>query len=88
MPDQASVQDEFLQALIKEKTPASVYLISGIRLSGHVAAFDRHVIILESLSGRQMVFKHAISTVMPSTGDRAPQSLPDAAGNLARTSRA
>ena len=64
MSNQASVQDEFLLALLKEKTRASVYLINGIRLSGQVASFDTYVVVLESLSGRQMIFKHAISTVM------------------------
>ncbi|NPT56328.1 RNA chaperone Hfq [Paraburkholderia elongata] len=88
MSNQASVQDEFLQTLLKGKTPASVYLINGIRLSGQVASFDSYVVLLESPSGHQMVFKHAISTVMPSTGERAPRSLPNAEDNRARTSRA
>jgi host factor-I protein len=66
--NQASLQDEFLQSLLKEKTPASVYLINGIRLSGQVLAFDTYVVVLKSISGHQMIFKHAISTVMPNTG--------------------
>lgn len=88
MLNQASIQDEFLQALIKEKTLASVYMINGIRLSGQVASFDNYVVVLESSSGRQMLFKHAISTVLPSTGDREPRSGPYAAGNRTRTSHA
>jgi host factor-I protein len=88
MLNQASIQDEFLHALIKEKTLASVYMINGIRLSGQVASFDNYVVVLESSSGRQMLFKHAISTVLPSTGDRAPRSGPYAAGNWTRTSHA
>ncbi|SOE87874.1 RNA-binding protein Hfq [Burkholderia sp. YR290] len=88
MSNQASVQDEFLQALFMEKTPASVYLINGIRLSGQVSSFDTYVVILESSSGQQMVFKHAISTVMPNAGDRGPRSLPHAKDIQTRTSRA
>jgi host factor-I protein len=88
MSNQPSVQDEFLQALLKEKTPASVYLINGIRLSGQVASFDSYVVLLESPSGHQMVFKHAISTVMPNAGDRAPRSLPHAEDKRTGSSRA
>jgi host factor-I protein len=88
MSNQASVQDEFLQALLRGKTPASVYLINGIRLSGQVASFDSYVVVLESHSGHQMVFKHAISTVMPNAGGGAPRSLPNVEDNQAGTSRA
>ncbi|MFM0152877.1 RNA chaperone Hfq [Paraburkholderia sediminicola] len=88
MSNQVSVQDEFLQTLITKKILASVYMINGIRLSGQVSSFDAYVVFLESLSGRQMLFKHAISTVMPNTGERAPRSLPNAEENRARTSRA
>jgi len=65
MQNQASIQDDFLQSLMTEETLASVYLVNGIRLSGRVQSFDRYVVILDSASGRQMVFKHAISTVVP-----------------------
>jgi host factor-I protein len=68
MSNQASVQDKFLHALITEKTLASVYLINGIRLSGQVASFDSYVVVVESVSGLQMIFKHAISTVLPNAG--------------------
>ncbi|MFL9906842.1 RNA chaperone Hfq [Paraburkholderia sp. RL17-337-BIB-A] len=85
MPNQASTEDPFLKALIEDKTLVSVYMINGIRLSVRVASFDRHIVLLESLTGRQMVFKHAISTVMPGAADRPPRP-PYAAGNRARTS--
>jgi host factor-I protein len=83
MSNQASVQDEFLQSLLKEKTLASVYLINGIRLNGQVVLFDSYVVVLKSVSGQQMIFKHAISTVMPNAG----RSLPNAEDNHAETSR-
>jgi host factor-I protein len=88
MSNQASVQDKFLQTLITEKTLANVYLINGIRLSGQVALFDSYVVVLESVSGLQMIFKHAISTVLPNAGGRVPRPLPNAEDNQAGTSRA
>jgi len=82
MPNHVVVQDTFLQALIEQKTLVSVFMINGIRLSGHVAGFDRQIVMLESLTGRLMIFKHAISTVMPGAADRTPWS-PSVAGNRA-----
>lgn len=60
-----SLQDTFLQVLSDNKTPVAVFLVNGIKLQGQIEAFDKYVIILKN-SGSQMVFKHAISTVMPS----------------------
>jgi host factor-I protein len=88
MSNRASIQDEYLQALTEDKTLVSVYMINGIRLAGHVTAFDRHVVMLESLAGLQAVFKHAISTVMPDAVERAPRSPAHEAGNRVKTSRA
>jgi host factor-I protein len=62
------VQDDFLQTLIKDKTTVNVFLVSGIRLSGQLAGFDQFAVLLESGPGVQLVFKHAISTVMPVNG--------------------
>jgi host factor-I protein len=62
------LQGDFLQMLVKDKTAVSVFLISGIRLSGQLAAFDQFAVLLESGSGSQLVFKHAISTVLPVNG--------------------
>ncbi|MGF6937078.1 host factor-I protein [Paraburkholderia sp. UCT70] len=62
------VQDDFLQTLLKAKTTVNVFLVNGIRLSGQLAGFDQFVVLLESGSGVQLVFKHAISTVMPANG--------------------
>jgi host factor-I protein len=70
-----------------KKTLASVYLVNGIRLSGRVQSFDRYVVILDSASGRQMVFKHAISTVMPGSSDRTPES-PHGTGGRVRKAQA
>jgi host factor-I protein len=88
MSNQASIQDEFLQSLLNEKTSASVFLVNGIRLSGEVVSFDSYVVVLQSVSGKQMIYKHAISTVMPNAGLGARRSPPNAQDNKAETSRA
>lgn len=59
-----SLQDKFLKILCENKTPVSVFLVNGIKLQGHIEAFDKYVVILKN-NGGQMVFKHAISTIMP-----------------------
>lgn len=59
------LQDAFLEALIKEKLNVSVFLVNGIKLHGTVDSFDDQVLMLKSTI-TQMVYKHAISTVVPS----------------------
>jgi len=58
------LQEPFLNALRKEKTPVSIYLVNGIKLQGQVDSFDQYVIILKN-TVNQMVYKHAISTIVP-----------------------
>ena len=64
MPKGQSLQDPFLNALRKEKVPVSIYLVNGIKLQGQVESFDQFVVLLKN-SVSQMVYKHAISTVVP-----------------------
>lgn len=59
-----SLQDPFLNALRKNRVPVSIYLISGIKLQGQIESFDQFVILLKNAVS-QMVYKHAISTVVP-----------------------
>lgn len=59
------LQDPFLNILRKEHIPVSIYLINGIKLQGQVESFDQYVVLLRN-SVTQMVYKHAISTVVPS----------------------
>lgn len=72
-----SLQDPFLNALRREKVPVSIYLVNGIKLQGQVESFDQFVVLLKN-SVSQMVYKHAISTVVPArnvriaTGDEEP----------------
>ena len=65
MSKSQSLQDPFLNALRKEKIPVSIYLVSGIKLQGQVESFDQFVILLKNTVS-QMVYKHAVSTVVPS----------------------
>jgi host factor-I protein len=58
------LQDPFLNALRKEHVPVSIYLVNGIKLQGHVESFDQYVVLLRN-TVTQMVYKHAISTVVP-----------------------
>ena len=59
-----SLQDPFLNALRKERIPVSVFLVNGIKLQGQVESFDQFVILLKN-SVSQLVYKHAISTIVP-----------------------
>ncbi|EKE67859.1 RNA chaperone Hfq [Gallaecimonas xiamenensis] len=59
-----SLQDPFLNALRKERVPVSIYLVNGIKLQGQIESFDQFVVLLKNTVS-QMVYKHAISTVVP-----------------------
>jgi host factor-I protein len=59
------IQDPFLNALRREKVPVTVFLVNGIKLQGVISSFDNYCLMLKN-SVTQLVFKHAISTVMPS----------------------
>ena len=59
-----SLQDPYLNVLRKERIPVSIYLVSGIKLQGQIESFDQFVVLLRN-SVSQMVYKHAISTVVP-----------------------
>ena len=62
------LQDPFLNALRKEHIPVSIYLVNGIKLQGNVESFDQYVILLRN-TVTQMVYKHAISTVVPARAE-------------------
>ena len=71
-----SLQEPFLNMLRKESTPVAIYLVNGIKLQGEIESFDQYVIILRS-NISQMVYKHAISTIVPS---KAMPAIPMDAG--------
>ncbi len=74
-----SLQDPFLNALRKERVPVSVYLVNGIKLQGTIESFDQFVVLLRN-QVNQMVYKHAISTVVPSRNVRMTEHGPLIAG--------
>ena len=59
-----NIQDGFLNTVRKEKLVVTVYLLSGVKLTGRIRSFDKYSLILESNSQEQLVFKHAIATVV------------------------
>jgi len=67
-----SLQDPFLNALRRDRIPVAIYLVNGIKLQGQVESFDQFVILLKNTVS-QMVYKHAISTVVPA---RAVSTMP------------
>lgn len=71
-----SLQDPFLNALRKERIPVSIFLINGIKLQGQIESFDQFVVLLRNTVS-QMVYKHAISTVVPARNIKIPISMED-----------
>lgn len=67
-----SLQDPFLNALRKEHILVSIYLVNGIKLQGQVESFDQFVVLLKN-QVNQMVYKHAISTIVPARAFNLPQ---------------
>ena len=67
-----SLQDPFLNMLRKERVPVSIFLVNGIKLQGQIESFDQFVVLLRN-SVSQMIYKHAISTVVPSRNLRLPR---------------
>jgi host factor-I protein len=59
-----NIQEAFLNNARKDKTFLTIYLMSGVKLSGRIKSFDKYSLILESNSQEQLIFKHAISTVV------------------------
>lgn len=76
-----SLQDPFLNTLRKEKIPVAIYLVSGIKLQGQIESFDQFVIVLKN-TVNQMVYKHAISTVVPNRPVRIPMQDGSDSGNV------
>ena len=68
-----SLQDPFLNTLRKERVPVSVFLVNGIKLQGQIESFDQFVVLLKN-SVSQMVYKHAISTVVPARNIKLPRA--------------
>ena len=57
-----NIQDTFLNTVRKDKSPITIYLVSGVKLTGKIRSFDKYSVLLENNSQEQLIFKHAIST--------------------------
>ncbi len=68
-----SLQDPFLNALRKERVPVSIFLVNGIKLQGQIESFDQFVVLLKN-NVSQMIYKHAISTVVPARNVKLPST--------------
>jgi host factor-I protein len=73
-----TLQDPFLNALRKDRIPVAIYLVNGIKLQGQVESFDQFVILLRN-SVNQLVYKHAVSTIVPTRNVKMPR--PDEDGD-------
>lgn len=68
-----NIQDSFLNTARKDKTVITLYLLSGVKLTGRIRSFDKYSVVLETNNQEQLIFKHAISTVVmnkPHSGER------------------
>jgi host factor-I protein len=76
-----NIQDTFLNTVRKDKSPITIYLVSGVKLTGKIRSFDKYSVLLENNSQEQLIFKHAISTVVSGRagmhGDIRPDSKPE-----------
>ncbi|HEY6073979.1 MAG TPA: RNA chaperone Hfq [Anaerolineales bacterium] len=72
-----NIQDSFLNTARKDKSNITIYLLSGVKLTGRIRSFDKYSVVLETNNQEQLIFKHAISTVVMAKGmhgeARAPQ---------------
>ncbi len=59
-----NIQDTYLNTVRKDKTPITIYLVSGVKLTGKIRSFDKYSVLLENNNQEQLIFKHAISTVV------------------------
>ncbi|MGL4312607.1 MAG: RNA chaperone Hfq [Sphingomonas sp.] len=82
---QASLQDLFLNALRRSKTPVTMFLVKGVKLQGIVTWFDNFSVLLRRDGQSQLIYKHAISTIMPS-GLLDTQAITDAMGDSQKRS--
>ena len=84
MPDKPlSLQDQFLNSVRRSKSPATIFLVKGVKLQGIITWFDAFSLLLRREAASQLVYKHAISTIMP---HRPPADLPPIAETASRAS--
>lgn len=66
MKSSINLQDVFLNQVRKERVPITIYLVNGFQIKGLVKGFDSYIIVIDSDGKQQMIYKHAISTILPS----------------------
>src|ERR1700735_2358543 len=71
-----NIQDTFLNTVRKDKSPITIYLVSGVKLTGKIRSFDKYSVLLENNSQEQLIFKHAISTVVSGRAGVHPEMKP------------
>ncbi|MCC6860122.1 MAG: RNA chaperone Hfq [Bryobacterales bacterium] len=76
-----NIQDGFLNNARKDKVVVTIYLMSGVKLSGRIKSFDKYSMVLETNNQEQLIFKHAISTVVTQKPSHAYAAAPHAAGH-------
>ncbi|MCU0245845.1 MAG: RNA chaperone Hfq [Bryobacter sp.] len=72
---QQNIQEAFLNNARKDKTYLTIYLMSGVKLSGRIKSFDKYSVVLEANNQEQLIFKHAISTVVVSRVAHGPSPM-------------
>jgi host factor-I protein len=78
-----NIQDSFLNTARKDKINITIYLLSGVKLTGRIRSFDKYSVVLESNNQEQLIFKHAISTVVMAKSPHSFESKPAAASTSA-----
>jgi host factor-I protein len=76
-----NIQDTYLNTVRKDKTPITIYLVSGVKLTGKIRSFDKYSVLLENNSQEQLIFKHAISTVVSNRNVLHSEHRPGTVGN-------
>lgn len=76
-----TLQDPFLNSLRKDRIPVSIFLVNGIKLQGQIESFDQYVVLLKNTVS-QMVYKHAISTVVPARNPRSSSTTATPTGSI------
>ncbi|MCX6592653.1 MAG: RNA chaperone Hfq [Acidobacteria bacterium] len=80
LAQQQNIQEAFLNNARKEKIYLTIYLMSGVKLSGRIRSFDKYSVILEANNQEQLIFKHAISTVVVSRATHPANYMPPPVG--------
>jgi host factor-I protein len=71
-----NIQDSFLNTARKDKTVITLYLLSGVKLTGRIRSFDKYSVVLETNNQEQLIFKHAISTVVMNKASHSDRPMP------------